>query len=331
MFGRLPAMLPFAQFRFRLLPVDTLFMPPRNKGNVLRGALGTMLRRLCCHPACPGAPKCELRATCPYAVVFEPGAPPAAAALSNYEAIPRPFVIRPPLACVNGVRRVDEKTRYEPGGALEFELVLVGSAVDFLPYFVLTFERLGEEGLGLNRARCRLERVEQLGAGEPLAIFDAASRILRRPSVDAAAGPLPLASPAPHSVRIRFLTPTHLVFEEKAVREPEFHHIIRRLRDRLNALAVFYCGGPLELDFKGLGKRAEAVACVRRELQWEETERRSSRTGRRHPLAGFIGDCVFEGDLAEFLPLLEIGQFLHVGKHAAWGHGWLQVTSEARS
>ncbi len=308
----------FAEFRFHITLREPLFLPARNKGNVLRGAFGTMLRRLCCQPQCPGATTCEQRAACPYAQVFEPAAPEGATALSNYEAIPRPFVFRPPL---------EEKTRYGAGETLEFGLVLVGRAIEFLPYFVLAFERLAEEGFGLNRARCRLERVEQLGPDPPLLIFDGDSRVMRRPN-PAAAPPAPLAPFA--QIALRFLTPTHLVFEQKTVREPEFHHIIRRLRDRLNVLATFYCGGPLDLDFKGLAERAHEVRCLRRELVWDTRERHSSRTGRRHDIGGFIGECVFAAPgaeaMAEFGPLLSLGERLHIGKHTAWGNGWYTQT-----
>ncbi len=168
MFSRLQ----FAQFRLRLAPQQTLFMPAQNKGNVLRGALGTMLRTLCCHPECPGARHCNLRATCPYAQVFEPAPPAGSSALSNYQAIPRPFVIRPPVTKQNGVIEIDEKTQYGPGETLEFGLILVGRITELLPHFVLSFDRLAEAGLGLNRARCRLERVEQLAPLSPDFLYE---------------------------------------------------------------------------------------------------------------------------------------------------------------
>ena len=40
---------------------------------------------------------------------------------------------------------------------------------------------------------------------------------------------------------------------------PRFHHLLKRLRDRLNALAYFYCGEALDLDFKALGEKAERI------------------------------------------------------------------------
>ena len=303
--------LQFAQFRLRIVPRQPLFLPARNKGNVLRGAFGTMLRAQVCHLQCPGALRCDLRATCPYAQVFEPAAPAGATSLSNYQAIPRPFVIRPPVRDQNGVIEIDEKTQYEPGETLEFGLILVGRIIELLPRFILMFERLGEEGLGLNRACCRLEGVAQLTRSHWLPNNSAIRN-------------------SQSEISLRFLTPTHLVFGEKQLREPEFHHLVRRLRDRLNALATFYCGGPLALDFRGLAERARAVRCLRRNWQWEERQRRSARTGRRHAIGGFLGRTVFgaptAGTLAEFLPLLQLGQYLHVGKHAVWGNGWYEVS-----
>ncbi|MGQ9570948.1 MAG: CRISPR system precrRNA processing endoribonuclease RAMP protein Cas6 [Thermodesulfovibrionales bacterium] len=38
--------------------------------------------------------------------------------------------------------------------------------------------------------------------------------------------------------------------------------------------------------------------------------------GRRNP---------FEGDLTEFLPLILLGEYLHVGEGAVFGNGWYRI------
>jgi CRISPR/Cas system endoribonuclease Cas6 (RAMP superfamily) len=38
-------------------------------------------------------------------------------------------------------------------------------------------------------------------------------------------------------------------------------------------------------------------------------------------MGGFLGDITFEGDLAEFLPVIKLGEFLHVGKGTVYGMG----------
>ena len=80
-------------------------------------------------------------------------------------------------------------------------------------------------------------------------------------------------------IAIKFLTPTHLKADGKIVARPNFHHLIKRLRDRINALAHFYCGETLDVDFKSFGERAEAVQTIRCHVRWEDRDRRSWKTG----------------------------------------------------
>jgi CRISPR/Cas system endoribonuclease Cas6 (RAMP superfamily) len=42
---------------------------------------------------------------------------------------------------------------------------------------------------------------------------------------------------------------------------------------------------------------------------------------RGSPRGGFVGDATFEGDLAEFLPALRLGELVHVGKGTTFGLG----------
>jgi CRISPR/Cas system endoribonuclease Cas6 (RAMP superfamily) len=126
-------------------------------------------------------------------------------------------------------------------------------------------------------------------------------------------------------ITIRFLTPTWLRAGGEVIRQPEFHHIFKRLRDRINALCAFFGDGPLDADFRGLGERAEKVRTVATHIQWVERFRTSSRTRQRHELSGFLGDATYEGELQEFLPWLALGELVHVGKHTAWGNGRIEL------
>src|SRR5262249_4670581 len=140
-------------FRFTIAPLQPLAVPAVNKANMLRGGFGHAFRRLCCVPQCRDTKNCPLANSCPYKAVFEPSPPPGADRLSKNQDIPRPFVFRAPQT---------HQTRFEKDEPFEFGLVLIGRALDFLPYFVLSFRELAREGLGLNRAKCTLERVEQV-------------------------------------------------------------------------------------------------------------------------------------------------------------------------
>jgi hypothetical protein len=128
------------------------------------------------------------------------------------------------------------------------------------------------------------------------------------------------------TLKVSFLTPMLLKAEGSVVRRPEFHYVFKRLRDRINALSVFFGTGPLEVDFAGMGRRAEQVRTVTCNVQWEERFRTSSKTHQRHELSGFTGKAVYEGELQEFLPWLALGELVHVGKHTAWGMGRIALS-----
>ena len=118
-------------------------------------------------------------------------------------------------------------------------------------------------------------------------------------------------------IRVRFMTPTEL----KGAERPEFGVLMARIRDRISTLRGLYGGGPLEIDFKAFGERAGGVSMSRCELAQVTAERVSRRTGQRHSLGGFTGVAEYEGNLAEFLPYLEIARWTGVGRQTVWGKG----------
>jgi hypothetical protein len=140
-----------ARYRFTLQPREPLHLP-RFAGSTLRGAFGAVFRQVSC-VADRGEEcrHCILKDRCAYSYVFETGPPPGAQKLRTYQNVPRPFVLEPPL---------DRRTEYAVGEPFVFNLVLIGRALDFLPYFVYAFIELQERGLGPGRGRYDLAKVE---------------------------------------------------------------------------------------------------------------------------------------------------------------------------
>jgi hypothetical protein len=125
-------------------------------------------------------------------------------------------------------------------------------------------------------------------------------------------------------IRVEFQTPTEL----KAcgqVGNAEFPVLLARARDRVSTLRSLYGAGPLEIDFRALAERARSVTTVRSELRLVAVQRRSSRTGQRHGIGGFVGFAEYEGDLTEFLPYLEAAHWTGVGRHCTWGNGQIDT------
>jgi hypothetical protein len=133
---------------------------------------------------------------------------------------------------------------------------------------------------------------------------------------------LPLTgAPAAERVRVTFLSPTEIKNQE----QPAFGPLFRRIRDRISTLRALYGAGPLEIDFKEMGKRAAAIRMTHCELYPAAAERTSRSTGQRHPLSGFVGFAEYEGDLTEFIAYLEIAAYTGVGRQTVWGKGEISV------
>jgi hypothetical protein len=142
----------FYRFRFHFRSAGPLYFPPYKSGNIVRGAFGSIFRKLVCIPSCHDAKTCEIRSTCPYARVFEPQATrgEGPSGLADW---PRPFVFR--------AAHLDGRT-ISQGEAFYFDVHIFDMGDPALPYFVLTFAQLAREGLGPGRTRADLISVDQL-------------------------------------------------------------------------------------------------------------------------------------------------------------------------
>ncbi len=306
----------FYRFRFRFRSLGTLFFPPYKSGNIIRGAFGSIFRRLVCLPECSDAKACAIRASCPYARVFEPRAArgEGPSGLVNW---PRPFVFR--------AAHLDGRT-VPQGESFHFDVHIFDVRDPALRYFVPAFARLASEGLGPGRGRAELEAVDQLDLeGAMVArVFERGQSDVSEP---AAPNTVDLSEAPGHidRVQVRFVTPTELKSGDRLADRPEFGVLFARLRDRISTLGALYGAGPLEIDFRGMGERAAEVRISRCALQQHDVERRSSRTGQRHPLGGFAGEVEYEGEIGEFMPYLRAGKWVGVGRQTVWGKGEMEV------
>jgi CRISPR-associated endoribonuclease Cas6 len=302
--------------RWTLGPREPIRLPRMNKGITLRGAFGTSFRHLVCVDRTARCEECGVHPSCPYGVIFAPRVPEEAVRLRLNKDIPRPFVVKPPL---------DDKEIYRRGEPITFELVLVGRAKDFLPYFLVAFRELGERGIGAGRGRFDIDRVESLDAeGGASIVYEKKDSLVRVPESAVRFEDICGMHPEGEEIRVRFLTPVLIKQDGKWVR-PTFGPLLRRLRDRINALAYFYCGETMDMDFAAFGRAADQIRCVHEDLKWVEESRYSKHRDLDHTLKGFVGSLTFAGGLGPFLPFLEMGRYVHVGKAAAFGQGWYRI------
>jgi len=307
-----------SQFRLTLAPREKIRLPRANKGITLRGAFGMAFRSLVCVDLNARCDKCTMHSSCPYGFIFAPRVPEKAERLRLNRDIPRPFVIKPP---------VDGLETYNPGNELSFGLVLVGRSADFLPYFIVTLRELGERGMGIGRGRFDLKKLEARKADDTWEeLYAHQENLVRAPSALLTFDSMRSNSPGRtvRRVRLRFLTPVQIKEKDRWVK-PDFGPLIKRLRDRANALSYFYCNETLDLDFRALGEKAEKIPTAAENLRWVEENRYSRHRDLRHLLKGYLGEVEFEGDLGPFMPRLGLGEFIHVGKATAFGQGWYEM------
>jgi hypothetical protein len=311
--------LPAHRYQFRIIPLEETRLP-EYKGSTFRGGFGHAFKKVVCTFKGKVCDDCLLRHRCVYSYVFETPPPETTERMTKYLRAPHPFVIKPPL---------DKKTGYGPGEAIDFGLVLIGRADDYLPYFIYAFDELGKLGIGKGKAKYRLDSVER--DGEPL--YDGASGVLKPASI-----PPPVVSDPPAAVRmanalsLRFLTPLRIVSNGELNSALDFQSFFRTLLHRISLLSYFHCGKELDLDFTGLIERAGRVVTESKSLRWHDWERWSARQETKIKMGGVVGRIEFSGDLGEFLPYLRQGEMVHVGKGTAFGLGWYEVVvAEAAS
>jgi hypothetical protein len=79
------------------------------------------------------------------------------------------------------------------------------------------------------------------------------------------------------------------------------------------------------MDFRAFGEMADRIHTIYEDLRWIEEDRFSRYREIKHTLKGYMGSLIFHGKLAPFLLLLQMGQFIHVGKAAVFGQGWYRI------
>lgn len=316
----------YRKFNFKIEAIDTLALPDY-KGSTFRGAFGYAFKKIVCALRKNDCHDCILKTKCIYSYVFETSPSEGAdiMGMNKYLKIPHPFVIEPP----------EESIRiYSPHDILSFNLILIGKASDYLPYFIYTFDELGKSGIGKRKGKFRLLKVESVEktvySGEDKTIRDVGIERLDIPeNIDfnrrAAVFPaLPQGEniEGQDSVALKFLTPARISYGRDLAVKLEFHIFVRTLLRRLCLLYYFHSGTQAPLwNHKQIIAEAENVSIERDHLRWHDWERYSSRQAVRMKMGGLIGDIKYKGNIDPYLPILKAGEILHVGKGTSFGLG----------
>ena len=315
-----------AIFKFNLRALEPIILP-LYKGSTIRGGFGHAFRRVSCTMNNKECADCLLKEKCAYSYVFETPLPAGTNIMRKYRSVPHPFVIEPPPERRMGYKLDDE---------ISFKLILIGKAIDYLPYFIYSFHELGDIGIGKGRGRYELKSVEAFdtsdtGAKASKYIYNTETKVLKsfnsiNINIDTDMIGHESQGQDTKQLTINFETPTRISYNQHLTMDLEFHIFIRQLLRRLSLLSYFHCGDDKSgLNFKAVIKEAEGVKVDKQALKWYDWERYSAKQNTRMKMGGFVGEITFKGNIEPFIPMIKAGEILHIGKGTSFGLGKYEI------
>ncbi|MGB9823326.1 CRISPR system precrRNA processing endoribonuclease RAMP protein Cas6 [Thermodesulfovibrio sp.] len=284
------------------LKAETEINLPDFKGSAFRGGFGNILRQITCVLKRQQCIDCPIKTKCIYAYVFETVSDTTANFLNmhKYEKVPHPFVFEPPL---------DKKKLYQPAEEFKFKIILIGKAIEYLPYFVVTIKELGKVGIGKAKGKFIISNISSSN-----------SETISLNSVNLEQNFTKLS--------LNILTPIRIKYNRSLVNQLDFHVLIRSILRRISLLYYFHCKKePLQVDVNSLIEKAEKVKILDDNTRWYDWERYSSRQDTRMKLGGVVGEITYEGDITPFIPFLKACEILHVGKGTSFGLGKYEIVN----
>lgn len=304
-------------------------------GAAWRSGLGEVLRPLWCEYAHPvdekgrdSRPECECAFLSDWRTTegWNPAAFAQGVRGEGRGTVPRPFIID----ALHGGRQ-----HFEAGDKTRVRLTLAGKAIDRWDDWRKAFMRLGARGLGreykAGKGRFTVEAILDGDGLTPLTGRSAAEligrpRLLAEADLEKRVRTL-RGQGGDRRLTVVFMRPLQL--RDKQAGGPlSFRSFWDALTGRIESLVRYSAGTGLVADFKGLAKLAQQVQvadAVLHEMHLERVSRRGHH-GLFPPVQGegAVGHLTLEADsglLAEFLPLLAQGEWLHVGRHCNTGLG----------
>ena len=279
-------------------------------GFIIRSGFGAALKKLCIYKnrrlPCT---QCRIQDSCPYSYIFETyrGDREIDFTAENF---PHPFVFYP---------HVKEEGLLRSGSDLYITLTLFGEGIAYLMFYIYAFDLLGDLGLGKSRGRYMLDSVVDQFSGARL--YSHADKTLRgEPGRQSLAD---LANNKPcDSIRLDFIYPTKIEERSRTINELTPDILIRGLLRRASLLSERHSGQKWQIDFHDIIDQFNAnVTDYSSDLKLDRLERYSGRQKRSQTHFAFTGSFSMQGDLGPYLPLLQLGRYMHVGKSTSQGFG----------
>ncbi len=285
------------------------------KGSMLRGTLGTYLKKTCCTIQRRECTECMLSTICMYPQLF----------LGKEVSFKgQPGTLTLPFSLVPGDTG---KSLYEEGETFSFTLRLFSYATDYLPYFVHAFSLVGLRGMGTGTREQKSGTfvIEDICSGTEH-LYDREHQKVAFPKGEE------LTLPAWHAgqeetmrLRLHLLTPCRFKEGNRLSTQLSFRQYFNLVLRRIRSLWALDGTEVRFENFSDMLDSADAIRVAESNLYWHDWTRFSSRQKTYMQLGGLQGSVLYEGNLAPFLPFCTLAEKIHIGKQASFGLGQTEV------
>lgn len=194
--------------------------------------------------------------------------------IGTTESVSNPYTISVPYPAA---------TRYKAGETLDFAVILFGNAGIYGPDFVKAANDMCHEKL----MNCTLANSEL--------VFD-------RVWSDAGAENIPLCD----EVLIKFMTPTEILVKKQAVCEIDFEAFVDSLFGRIADVINNYTDGEFVIPYALVARKPFVTA------EYDIAPIAFLTSGQ--PINGFVGEIKYTGGITRYLPYIDLGSQIHIGK-----------------
>jgi hypothetical protein len=286
---------------------------------IFRNNIGFQLKKLTCILKSSRCGSCILDKTCIYSSVFETPIDKNNGIIKGRDRGSHPYLVY--SDAVTGVKV----------GRINLDIILIGNAVNYFPYILLTMINIGKSGILSGRIHFSIENVSCQGESVLTKENDYCKNI--SPLIwdwDGSA----LAENKNERIKeveLAFLSPLRIKHNGRYVSNLTYKDILYGAARRIDILDNFFGDGssanhaPLA-DLPGFIEGASNGKEFFSRLKWADYSRYSARQKQSMRMGGLTGKAVVKGVFSSWeLALLEAAGLFHIGKNASFGLGKMEV------
>lgn len=290
---------------------------PENKGSTFRGSFGHAFKNVVCSFREKECKECMLKDKCVYCYVFETIPPKNSEIMTKYTNAPHPFIFD---------TDIDKNREFNKGEIFKFNITLIGKAVDILPYFIYSFRKMGETGIGKEKSRFILKKTFSVFENNERLVYQDIDKTFNNEPIEIKKDDIfDSLKFNNNKIKIKYITPVRVKYNGKYTENLDFHILIRNLLRRLSLISYFHLDEKMNVDFKGIISDSEKVRIISSDLKWTDWTRYSNRQKTKMKLGGVVGEAIYEGRLEPFKEILKLGEFIHIGHGASFGNGKYEI------